>query len=353
MTTLGYSLRPRSIGLGALIAVCLYISGLLVILTPLPILYVSATYGRKNGVLTAVASFLLVAVLYTVIFSLNSAAGGINAMSVPLPGLGLISHFSSRAVQLFGGGYFLFFVVVALVLGEAVRSHWGLVKGGASALFAGLASAVVLAIVLQLSGAAQLISGIRAYLDFVVSEIVRIQQAADVTNAQIALLSEHGPEVASFVLNIIPSIVFVFALIAVVVNLLFSRRFVRMPHLFAGHAWDVAAFRISDAFIWAVIGSAFAFFAGRYLAHARWLEMAGINALISMGAVYFFQGLAVLTYFLRRIKMPLIRIAAYIFIILFFQTIGVLIVGIGLADVWVDFRRRSQKGRSHASNIDG
>jgi hypothetical protein len=30
-------------------------------------------------------------------------------------------------------------------------------------------------------------------------------------------------------------------------------------------------------------------------------------------------------------------------IILFFQTVGVLIVGIGLADVWVDFRRRAHR----------
>lgn len=332
-------LRLRSTGLGALIAVCLYVSGLLVILTPLPIVYVSATSGRKNGILSAVLSCFLVSILYLAVFLFSPASAGTSA--IPLPGLGLVSHFSSVAIQLFGSGYFLFFAVMALVLGEAVRHHWGLVKGGGSALVAGLAFAVVVGLILHFSGTVHFITGIKGYLEFVVSEIARLQQTSGVSGAQTAYLAEHGAEVASFVFNVIPSLIFVFALIAVVVNLLFSRRFIRLPHLFSGHTWDVAAFRISDFYIWAVILAAAVFFAGRYVVHTDYLEFIGINAIIAMAAVYFLQGLAVTAFFLRRVRFPLIKIAAYIFIILFFQTVGILVVGLGLADVWVDFRRRS------------
>lgn len=336
MTKDSIPFKPSSIGMGALIAVCLYISGLLVILTPLPLVYVSATAGRKNGIFSAALAFILVSALYIAAFLVAPIA-------IPLPGLALTSHFSSWAIQIFGGGYFLFFIVIALVLGEAVRSHWGLLRGGGTALVAGLALSLLVAVAIHFSGAAHLLAGIRSYLEYMVSEIARLQQAAGVSNVQTALLSEHGPEVASFVFYIIPSLIFVFALVAVVVNLLFSRRFIRMPHLFSGHAWDVAAFRISDVVIWAVIAAACVFFAGRYVIHTEWLEFLGINAIIGLAAVYFFQGLAVTAFFLRRIKMPLLRIAAYIFIILFFQTVGILVVGFGLADVWVDFRRRAHK----------
>ncbi len=328
--------------MGALIAVCLYISGLLVILTPLPLVYVSATAGRKNGVAAAVLSFALVVALYVVAF-LSAPGDNVAALSVPLPGLGLATHFSALSVKLFGGGYFLFFLVVALVLAEAVRYHWGLVKGGSSALIAGLGLALLVALVAELATATHIIAAVRGYLEYMVAEIAKLQQTAGVANSQTILLQEHGPEVASFVFNIIPSLVFVFALVAVVVNLLFSRRFIRMPHLFSGHSWDVAAFRISDYYVWAVIGAAAVFFAGRYLVKIAPLEYAGINVLIAMGAVYFFQGLAVVSYFLRRVRFPLLKIAAYIFIILFFQSVGVVIMGLGLADVWVDFRRRSQR----------
>ncbi len=336
MTTEGIPLKPRSIGMGALIAVCLYVSGLLVILTPLPLVYVSATAGRKNGIASAVLSFILVAALY-IVTSL------VSPIAIPLPGLGLATHFSALALQVFGGGYFLFFTVIALALGEAVRSHWGLVRGGGVALACGLGFALLLVIIIHFAGTFHLLTAVKTYLETMVAEIAKLQQTAGVSNVQTALLTEHGAEVASFVFYVIPSLVFVFALLAVVVNLLFSRRFIRMPHLFSGHSWDVAAFRISDVVIWAVIAAASAFFAGRYLVHIEWLEFAGINAIIALAALYFFQGLAVTAFFLRRIRMPLLRIAAYIVIILFFQTVGLLIVALGLADVWVDFRRRAHR----------
>jgi hypothetical protein len=343
MTEVQVPIRLRSLGLGALIAVCLYVSGLLVILTPLPLVYVSATYGRKNGLLSSALAFILVAALYIGFFIFTQASGTTPDFVIPLPGLGLVSHFSKWGVNLFGLGYFLFFVIVAMVLGEAVRRHWGLVKGGTSALMAGLLLTLFIGLLLEFSGAAQLVSSVRGYLEFVVSEIARLQETAGGTTAQTQFLLDHGHEVAAFVFNVIPALIFVFALVAVVVNLLFSRRFIRMPHLFSGHSWDVAAFRVSDLIIWGVIVAAAAFFAGRYLTNMMWLEYIGINTLIALGAIYFFQGLAVTAYFLRRLKIPLLRIAAYILIILFFQSIGILIIGIGLADIWVDFRRRAHR----------
>lgn len=343
MTEMSAPIRLRSLGLGAIIAVCLYVSGLLVILTPLPLVYVSATYGRKNGLLSSVLGFVLVVALYAGFYVLAAAGDVSQQFLIPLPGLGLSTHFSRYAAGVFGLSYFLFFVIIAMFLGEAVRRHWGLVKGGTMALGAGLLTAIVLGAGLELTGTVELISSVRGYLEFVVSEVARLQETAGGASVQTQLLLTHGPQVAAFVFNVIPALIFVFALVAVVVNLLFSRRFIRMPHLFSGHSWDVAAFRISDVIVWGVIASAAAFFAGRYLTQNVWLEFAGINTLIALAAVYFFQGLAVTAYFLRRLKMPLLRIAAYIVIILFFQSIGILIVGIGLADVWVDFRRRTHK----------
>ena len=333
--------KPRAIGTAVLIAVCLYISGLLVMLTPLPLVYVSATAGRKNGFVAAAIAFFLVAGLYLGALYLSPAGGQLPLQAIPLPGLGLLSHFPSVAIEVFGGGYFLFFIVIALILGEAVRYHWGIVRGGGRALMAGLALSCGIALLLQVSGVVSLIGSLKGYLEFMVGEVVRLQEAAGVSNTQTALLTEHGPEVAAFIFSIIPSLVFVFALVSVVVNLLLSRRFIRLPHLFSGHAWDVAAFRIPDIFVWAIIGSALIFFAGRYAIHKEWVEFIGINVLIVLAAVYFFQGLAITAFFLRRMKFPLLRILSYVMIILFFQTVGLLIMGIGIADIWVNFRHRA------------
>jgi MFS family permease len=332
--------KPRAIGTAVLIAVCLYISGLLVILTPLPLVYVSATYGRKNGFIAAAIAFFLVSGLYFGALFLSPAGGQTALQAIPLPGLSLLSHFPSLAIEIVGGGYFLFFMVIALILGEAVRYHWGIMRGGGRALVAGLALSCGIALILQLSGVVHIITSVRGYLEFIVGEVARLQEAAGVSSAQTALLTEHGPEVAAFIFSIIPSLIFVFALVSVAMNLLLSRRFIRLPHLFSGHAWDVAAFRIPDVFVWAIIGSALIFFGGRYTLHKGWVEYIGVNVLIALAAVYFFQGLAITAFFLRRLKFPLFRILSYVMIILFFQTVGILIMGIGVADIWVNFRHR-------------
>ena len=340
-------LKPKAIGIGAILAVFLYISGLLVILTPLPLVYVSATAGRRNAVYAGGLAFIVIMALYFIILGLAQTSAGGDALTVPLPGLGLISHFSITAVEIFGGGYFLFFLTMALILGEAVREHWGLVKGGARALIASVFLALFIVAILQIFGVAQVFSSLKNYLEFMVAEVVRLQEAAGVTSAQTTLLAERGPEIALFLFRVIPALVFVFALMAIVFNLLLSRRFIRMPHVFSGHQWDVAAFRFPDVAVWVVIGAAVCFLAGQYLLDGTWIKYFGINILIALGAVYFFQGMAVVAFFVRRIRFPLFRLLIYLGIILFFQTVGFLIVGLGLADIWVNFRRRARKVHAH------
>lgn len=324
-------------------AVFLYVSGLLVILTPLPLVYVSATAGRKNAIYAGSLAFIVIMALYFIVLAMAQSPTGSDALTVPLPGLGLISHFSVTAIEIFGAGYFLFFLAIALFLGEAVRRHWGLVKGGARALIAGVVLALFVAAVMQFTGIAQIINSLKDYLEFMVTEVVRLQEAAGVSNAQTAILAERGPEIALFLFRVIPALIFVFALVAVVFNLLLSRRFIRMPHIFHGHQWDVAAFRLPDTIVWIVISGAGCFLAGQYLLDGVWIKYFGINILIALGAVYFFQGLAVLAFFIRRIRFPLFRLLIYLGIILFFQTVGFLIVGLGFADIWVNFRHRARK----------
>jgi hypothetical protein len=103
-------LKPKAIGIGSLLTVFLFISGFLVVLTPLPLVYVSATSGRKNGFYTAAVSFFIVLILYLTVFSLAKTPIGTQALSIPLPGMGLRSHFSLPAIEIFGGGFFFFFV---------------------------------------------------------------------------------------------------------------------------------------------------------------------------------------------------------------------------------------------------
>jgi uncharacterized protein YybS (DUF2232 family) len=99
------------------------------------------------------------------------------------------------------------------------------------------------------------------------------------------------------------------------------------------HRW-----RLPEALIWGVILAGAAM-----LPPAPLLNLLGLNLLLSLGLLYFFQGLAVLAFLLGRWSAPW-PLRAAIYFLLFFQVYGILMVTIlGLVDIWADFRNRKPK----------
>lgn len=91
---------------------------------------------------------------------------------------------------------------------------------------------------------------------------------------------------------------------------------------------------LPDQLVWLFIVSAGSFFLPDDV-----LRMIGLNVFIVMLAVYFFQGLAIVTHFLEGRSAP-VFLWLIIFILALTQPIimGV-VAGLGLFDLWVDFRK--------------
>lgn len=72
----------------------------------------------------------------------------------------------------------------------------------------------------------------------------------------------------------------------------------------------------------------------------------GINLILVSGLVYFFQGVAVFIHLLDRWKVPrYIRVLLYCILVI--QSYGLLLLAVlGIADVWINFRRRGQNDHS-------
>lgn len=335
--TVKEELKPRAVAIGALVTVVFYLSGLFVILTPLPLIYLSALSGRKNSFYAAGAAFITTVALYFLLLGVSEGAGKVAEISIPLPGVALSSFFSVTAIKIFGGSYLLFFITIGITLGEAVRLDWGFLKGGTRAVVFAL---ILSFVIIFLYGVSDIVSWLREYLVLMVNEIVRIEQEAGVATVQTEYLAKNAKEISLFVLRILPAIIFGFTLLAVFINMLLSRRVIRSQKLFSNSIWDFASFKIPDALIWGIISAALAFFAGSYLFSSDWVKFFGINFIIIFVAIYFFQGLAITMFFIRRMHLSFMRIAVYVTIILFFQVFMFLMVALGLADTWLNFRER-------------
>jgi uncharacterized protein YybS (DUF2232 family) len=101
-----------------------------------------------------------------------------------------------------------------------------------------------------------------------------------------------------------------------------------------------AQWKLPDPLIWMIITAGGSAFLGKGV-----FKVCGENALLVLSGIYFLQGLAVLAFYFERLKAPaFIRWITYI--LLCIQWYGlILIVIIGLSDVWFDLRAKAPPGR--------
>lgn len=327
----------------AAIALLLYSSGFLVILTPLPLIYAFVSDKSKGGVAAFVISALAVAVLYFLVIANTGADAG---DKVPLPIAGLKEYMSSFSIFVFGMGYFGFFAAIALTIGKGLKGKWPVEKIGGRAIACGMGALLFTAFILWLSASGGIVSGMEGYISKVIDDIVLMNRTAGVGGAHIDLLENNAQSISVFAVRIMPSMIFVYTLFSVVINMIMARRFLARGKKVKSVA-GFAGFRMPDYMVWAVISCGVLFFADFYLLNSISIRAIAVNGLIVMLSLYFFQGMAVIVYVLQGVRIPLLRMIAYVLIILFFQSISVVIVALGVADVWINFRIRKLKLRHH------
>lgn len=333
----------RVAALSAVVALLLFMSGLMVLFTPLPLVYAYVTKGRRMGVAASGMLLAATACLYGWLLPwlLQQPAESM-AHFIALPGVGLAPHLTEQGVRAFGMMYSVVFVAIAVALGEGALRGLSVIRGAGGAVAAGFACIVAAASVVQLVTHGAFVAGSAQYFDSVIADVVSFNQAAGMSGEQIAYLAQNGPQVARMVMSLMPSIVFVFVLIVVVINMLVGRRLARLPHAIA-RMRETVGFRLPDQGVWVVIACGILFFVNLYVVRVGWLKAIALNGLIAMAAIYFFQGFAVVSFFLERVRVKLVKLMAYVALIFFFQAVGVALVGLGFADVWIHFRERLHK----------
>lgn len=101
---------------------------------------------------------------------------------------------------------------------------------------------------------------------------------------------------------------------------------------------DLTGWQAPDWLIWPVIALGFAVFIGK----DSWLFRPALNLLVISLAPFFFQGLAIASFFLRRVGLPRwLRVAGYALAVP--QMWILALAPVGLFDVWIRFRQRAVK----------
>ena len=168
---------------------------------------------------------------------------------------------------------------------------------------------------------------------------IEAAESASSSGAAMSQLFGNKHEFSVQFLHYFPALFAIFCLFTLVVNTLLSRRLFKHLPAFACIK-PFSAFRLPDQFIWLLIISGLAFFAGKYIVGATFLEIVALNLAITAFALYVLQGLAVALFFITRVNSVFLRTAAMIMLVIFFVQVSLFLFLIGIFDVWLNIRER-------------
>ena len=231
--------------------------------------------------------------------------------------------------------YLLVLIGLGAVMGYGFRSRWSTEKivGLSSLLVIGMAGVFLILALVETKG-----------------EMVRLleQDLQGVISATLKQIGGSSPETGELesklmatvplIVRIIPGIVISCTLGISWFNLLICRRYCRAAAIDFCIIENLTLWKAPEFMVWFVIAGGL-----MLLLPVGALKIPGINLLIVMGTVFFFHGLAIVAFYFEKWKLPF-YLKGVVYALLFLQQFASMATaGLGLFDVWFDFRRLTKK----------
>lgn len=175
---------------------------------------------------------------------------------------------------------------------------------------------------------------IESYIDRNIQDNIQFYAKLDVPDATLSLIRDNTKQISSFFMNIFPSLALISTVFVVWLNILWGREIFTKNALWYPDFGDLSCWKAPDRLIWLLIASG-----SMLLIPVEWARFTGLNILFVCLFVYLFQGLAIVSFFFRRKHVPrLLRMILYILIFVQ-QYVTITIMATGLFDLWFDFRK--------------
>ncbi|MCG6533087.1 MAG: YybS family protein [Syntrophales bacterium LBB04] len=274
------------------------------ILTPLPIMYYYSKTGRIQGLAIFIVSLFLVAVVLT----LSGAAANLPFLFIT----GFLGLFLS---EIFRRNYSIEKTVVYPV--TVILMLW--------------CSFIVLQ---SLSAGEEPWRLVEDYIGRNIQESIQFYAQLDIPAEQIDLLKDNFKQITNFLASIFPSLVLVSASFIVWLNILAAREIFQRTGMWQPDFGDLSRWKAPERLIWLLIAAG-----GILLVPVSLARIVSLNLVIVCLFAYLLHGLAIISFLFKTKNVHRsFRILCY-FLIFAQQYIILLLVAIGVFDLWVDFRK--------------
>jgi len=177
-------------------------------------------------------------------------------------------------------------------------------------------------------------------IDGVIASSVEIyQQSAELSDETAYQLQKAIEQIRQIIPVIFPALLLITVAITVWINII-AGIWLLTKHGNHGlcHWTEYGPWRLPDQLVWVIIASGFSL-----MLPVQFISRIGLNLLLVLGTLYFFQGLAVLSFLLGKWAVPR-PVRIFIYVLMCVQAYGMFFLAIfGLLDVWIDFRKDRQK----------
>ncbi|MFO1518373.1 MAG: DUF2232 domain-containing protein [bacterium] len=334
--------------LAVLLSVSLFFSGLFSWFTPVPLFYISRRYSLRWGGITLLLIALLLSGAYFGVFHYLSVSKDPNSLSwfSWLPGMAYYEPFGKKAVMGSVFASLTFFGSMGLILAWRGPKERRLASLAAWTWLGATFAAALVVVLFSKGHLVSLTENVTKYLGLALDQFISLNQAAGLKGEEIAFIEKNRQWIIGSFLRILPGVSLAAGLFLTWLNLVVCKRIFGAVG-FWGEVQDFSLFRIPFSLVWTVIAALSLFLANAYLWQWEILSFALLNLFILVFVIYFFQGLAILSFYLvlKGIS-PWLRFLCYALLAIFLQPLGLLLAGLGFFDSWFNFRRLNVRSSS-------
>ena len=269
---------------------------------PLPTLVYRAKLGRKHGALVPVVSLALLVVML----------GGVS--------LDIL--------------YFLELLLIGYVLYEAYEQRISVEKTIGYTCFTVLLAGSIVLLFFSATSDNGIISLISGYVRKNLEATLTLYQEMGMPADNVELVRESIEQIQYVFIRILPALAVISTMMVAWSSLLLSRPLLKRMNLFFPDFAPLNLWKAPEPLVWGVIGCGM-----MLMIPSNEVKLAGINALLILMTIYFFQGIAIISFFFDKKRIPrILRIFLYALVALQ-QILLLLIIGIGFFDTWLNFRK--------------
>jgi uncharacterized protein YybS (DUF2232 family) len=275
---------------------------------PLPVLFYRSKLGRKTGLIVPGAAMTILLVL----------AGGISIDVV----------------------FFLEMLFLGFLLSELFEMNLSVEKTVMYACGGVLLTGVVGLVLYSNLSATGITSLVSVYIAQNLEMTVALYQGMGASEEFVQKFSNSLEQIQYGLIRIIPAMVTASFLLVTWSNLLMARPILKSRGLFIPEFGALKLWKAPDYLIWVLIGCG-----GFLMLPGSTLKIVGLNGLLVLLILYFFQGIAIVSFFFEKKQFPrLLRVFFYTLIAIQ-QIVLLVVIGLGIFDMWINFRKINIKNK--------